>query len=1200
VKNHLTKRICVVIAISISIASCALFAESWFARGEWEYFAVCEDSYRPNIHMASNEITVWRDLGDGRVIVRSVARLVDTHKGATLPASPPEGAESSIRRWYEGDEAKSTQLSELARSIVGDAATVELAVERLCVWMRKNVSYSLGTSTDPLDVARNGRAYCEGYASLAVALFREAGIPAQYISGYIPPGNGWGFDDEGGGHAFVRYYYPGIGWLCVDPQSTNGFIDPFHLINFTGKYLAQYRGNANAYVTGYDSEPANWTTYMVAGDRGAESGKSVRRAIAVRAIADDGSGITPVNRLEKSGIALDPGHSFNGDSALGHGWQSCGDKNSVNIETDEKRVMARFPGSSWIAYFAPKIEWPISGEELLSSTNRAYFALARVKNAPEGMLKVDLDFGSSAAMHAMVRDPSSGKPAPGAKVEAAACGVSKTLTTDSRGYVHLLFIDPDGKPLDGETVTVYVGDQTRSLSYKGGQFVSLADAEARETALAAALERERSDAGVSRMTLVARDRTGVADSGIVSFASLFDGAREIRFTVRPEGYLTADGLTAGKAYSLHATVGGVNVIRKVGPIEEGKRADLEIRLSDLRPTRLTGPIPLEYSPPSLYLYDPECPGAVPWKLQPSDRRVLVDSGEAWLCVADNQNKANIDYVAPLPNGTREYNPATIDVRTLSATNGLFKWGTKSSVAYRVFRGGKPVRDALAYAIDRVDSSVTALVGCGNGTFIGKRLDPAREYTFAFAGSGTLILCAMPLDADGGSSQSFNLSDRGFPCGTGSGRYSSRGAPDSVKLLLPAKKEGMVRVESIPLRTGAQFMLFVDDGKYVISTDGSPMGAAILSERAVNGSSDDSWKSVAANPGGAAFLERSKTALRMLFPDPADLLCVSLKGSQEKGSAPTIALSVDGAQITPAFDGQGYLVLRMADAARGSFTYRKQGMYWTGGFSRSGAGPEILDLKPEAASCLRVSAAVNQYPKILSPAVKAGKFAIEEIPLTADTGWNVALYGPPGNVWLRWPDGYVQEGALPGAKLAVADRLKQNQSEAWLSFFKNADPNGAHWIVDMSARALSSEPTFRASDGKKPTVSSPVKGLYVLSGEGITSLDMCLAEKGSYRLERWSLDGVGPSRLDPAWQKKPSFTVSVKGKGKTPASAAVTLYEGGVLEGTTVRGCATRVPLVTSDKGNLSCYVPNGVWWVSAGGKFQKVTVKDSVGQSLLF
>ena len=58
---------------------------------------------------------------------------------------------------------------------------------------------------------------CQDFAHVMIACLRSLGLPARYVSGYLP------HDDDGIGahasHAWLSVYCPGFGWLDLDPTN---------------------------------------------------------------------------------------------------------------------------------------------------------------------------------------------------------------------------------------------------------------------------------------------------------------------------------------------------------------------------------------------------------------------------------------------------------------------------------------------------------------------------------------------------------------------------------------------------------------------------------------------------------------------------------------------------------------------------------------------------------------------------------------------------------------------------------------------------------------------------------------------------------------------------------------------------------------------------------------------------------------------
>ena len=112
-----------------------------------------------------------------------------------------------------------------------DVVEVILAIQR---FIGSTLAYVPGSSEigDGVEhVLATGSGVCQDFAHLSVAMCREVGIPARYVSGYLfTDDDTSGEDITGGGsgsdtvvvqtHAWIEAAVPGWGWLALDP--TNG------------------------------------------------------------------------------------------------------------------------------------------------------------------------------------------------------------------------------------------------------------------------------------------------------------------------------------------------------------------------------------------------------------------------------------------------------------------------------------------------------------------------------------------------------------------------------------------------------------------------------------------------------------------------------------------------------------------------------------------------------------------------------------------------------------------------------------------------------------------------------------------------------------------------------------------------------------------------------------------------------------------
>jgi transglutaminase-like putative cysteine protease len=104
---------------------------------------------------------------------------------------------------------------------VRDADPVEAATE-IASRVRSQVSYMAGATgvrTNAQEAWDQGQGVCQDMAHLTVALLREAGLPARYVSGYLhaDPSAEPGQTVVGESHAWVEYWAGS--WLPCDPTS---------------------------------------------------------------------------------------------------------------------------------------------------------------------------------------------------------------------------------------------------------------------------------------------------------------------------------------------------------------------------------------------------------------------------------------------------------------------------------------------------------------------------------------------------------------------------------------------------------------------------------------------------------------------------------------------------------------------------------------------------------------------------------------------------------------------------------------------------------------------------------------------------------------------------------------------------------------------------------------------------------------------
>ena len=108
------------------------------------------------------------------------------------------------------------------------------AVAALSARIHRTFEYRSGSTTiaTPLEeVLETGRGVCHDFAHVMIAALRALGLSAMYVSGYLetsPPGRN-GLRGVDATHAWVAVWFPGAGWVHLDPTN-NGFIDDRYVI----------------------------------------------------------------------------------------------------------------------------------------------------------------------------------------------------------------------------------------------------------------------------------------------------------------------------------------------------------------------------------------------------------------------------------------------------------------------------------------------------------------------------------------------------------------------------------------------------------------------------------------------------------------------------------------------------------------------------------------------------------------------------------------------------------------------------------------------------------------------------------------------------------------------------------------------------------------------------------------------------------
>lgn len=153
-----------------------------------------------------------------------------------LPAVPAD-----VRRFLNATaftQRDDPGIREAARRLTAGARTEQQAVTAILNFVVDHLQYHFEPQSHTATYALETRsANCQGYAHLAIALLRAAGVPARVASG-VSLSKGWRVTHTDGTltlkmgqgrHAWVEIFYPDLGWIPYDPQTSQLFVSLYHV-----------------------------------------------------------------------------------------------------------------------------------------------------------------------------------------------------------------------------------------------------------------------------------------------------------------------------------------------------------------------------------------------------------------------------------------------------------------------------------------------------------------------------------------------------------------------------------------------------------------------------------------------------------------------------------------------------------------------------------------------------------------------------------------------------------------------------------------------------------------------------------------------------------------------------------------------------------------------------------------------------------
>ncbi len=140
-------------------------------------------------------------------------------------------------------QAQDPKIQDLARRLVAGARSERQAISAILNHVVDNLTYQYDPPAhDALGALGRRFGNCQGYSHLSISLLRAVGIPARITVG-ISLAKGWRvthtdgtltFKMGQGRHAWIEVYYPDIGWVPYDPQSSHLFVSIYHVRQAVG------------------------------------------------------------------------------------------------------------------------------------------------------------------------------------------------------------------------------------------------------------------------------------------------------------------------------------------------------------------------------------------------------------------------------------------------------------------------------------------------------------------------------------------------------------------------------------------------------------------------------------------------------------------------------------------------------------------------------------------------------------------------------------------------------------------------------------------------------------------------------------------------------------------------------------------------------------------------------------------------------
>ena len=178
-----------------------------------------------------------------KVVVQLDADLKSLDSAAAFPLATVSRDTEAFLAATPKVQRDDPRIRDLARRLTAGARTQHDAVTAIVNHVVDTLKYQAEPPAhDAVTSLERGVANCQGFSHLSLALLRAVGIPARFAVG-ISIAKGWRVQHADGSitfkmgqgrHAWIEVFYPDVGWLPYDPQSTRMFVSVYHVRQAVG------------------------------------------------------------------------------------------------------------------------------------------------------------------------------------------------------------------------------------------------------------------------------------------------------------------------------------------------------------------------------------------------------------------------------------------------------------------------------------------------------------------------------------------------------------------------------------------------------------------------------------------------------------------------------------------------------------------------------------------------------------------------------------------------------------------------------------------------------------------------------------------------------------------------------------------------------------------------------------------------------